>query len=156
MTWKTNFEESKKRYIDWWNGKGLIISMWEHLEKDGEPHEIVPKPQPAKDLNQFWFDPVWRAQNIHYQLSRSSFKADILPVANTHLGPGSLAACLGAELNGGDDTIWIKHTGDFNDQIIFDSTNKWWKMHLDLIKECKKLSKGKYRLHRSFLPGTAD
>jgi hypothetical protein len=143
-TWKTNWEESKKNYLNWWNGKGLVISMWEHLEKDGNPHEVVPRPSPAIDLNQRWFDPQWRAADLHYQLSRSSFKADIPPVANTHLGPGSLAAILGAELEGGEDTIWIKHRNDMGDEIIFDKQNKWWQLHLDLVTACKKLSQGRY------------
>lgn len=143
-TWKKNWAESRQRYLEWWNGKGLIISMWEHLEKDGQPHEVVKAPPPAKDLDQFWFDSVWRANNIHYELSRSSLKADILPVANTHLGPGSLAAILGSELEAGEDTIWIRKAKDFNDEIILDENNKWWQLHLNLIKECKKRSQGKY------------
>jgi hypothetical protein len=144
QTWKTNLDDSKKRYLDWWKGKGLILSMWEHLEKEGAQYELIPKPAKATDLNQYWFDPSWRAQNLHYLLSKSSFKADILPVANTHLGPGSLAAVLGADLEGGADTIWIKHSGDFNDEIRFDENNKWWNLHLDLLKECKNLSQGRY------------
>jgi len=143
-TWKENWEESKKRYLGWWNQRGLIISMWEHLEKEGSPHEPVTAPEKAKDSGQFWFDPEWRAQNLHYQLSRSSFKADILPVANTHLGPGSLAAYLGAELEGGEDTIWIKHNPEFNGEIELEEINKWWQLHLNLLRECKKLSNGKY------------
>lgn len=143
-TWKQNWDNSKKRYIDWWNGKGLIISMWEHLEKDGKPHEPVSPPLPPKDINQYWFDPEWRAQHIHYELSKSSFRADILPVANTQLGPGSLAAILGAELEGGEDTIWIKHQENFGDEIIFNEENRWWQLHLNLLKACKKYSKGKY------------
>ncbi|MBN2215586.1 MAG: hypothetical protein JW723_15235 [Bacteroidales bacterium] len=142
--WKKNWDESKKRYLDWWNGKGLVISMWEHLEKDGAPCEPVAAPLPPKDKNQYWFDPEWRAAHLHYQLSRSSFMADILPVANTHLGPGSLSAILGAELEGGEDTIWIRHKEDFGDEIVFDEKNKWWQLHLDLLKACKKNSKGKY------------
>ena len=144
LTWKQNWENSKRRYLDWWNGKGLLISMWEHLEKDGEPHESVAPPSPPKDINQYWFDPDWRAEHLHYQLSKSSFKADILPVANTHLGPGSLAAIVGAELEGGEDTIWIKHKDDFGDEIVFDEKNKWWQLHLDLLKTCKRYSQGKY------------
>ena len=144
ITWKTNWEESKKRYIDWWNHRGLVITMWEHLEKDGVPHEMVQSPKPAKDLKQFWFDPKWRAQYLHWQLSKSSFKADILPVANTHLGPGSLAACLGAELEAGKDTIWIKENPSFNENIFLDEKNPWWQLHLNLLQECKKNSPGKY------------
>lgn len=30
-TWKTNLEETKQRYINWWNHKGIILSMWEHF-----------------------------------------------------------------------------------------------------------------------------
>lgn len=142
--WKKNWDDSKERYLDWWNGKGLVISMWEHLEKEGEPHEKIAPPLPPKDKDQYWFDPEWRAAYLHYQLSKSSFKADILPVANTHLGPGSLAAVLGAELEAGEDTIWIKHKEDFGDEIVFDEKSKWWQLHLELLKTCGKNSKRKY------------
>jgi hypothetical protein len=143
-SWKQNWDESKQHYLDWWHGKGLVISMWEHLEKAGLPHEVVAPPAPARDWNQFWFDPQWRAQSIHYQLSRSSLKADILPVANTHLGPGSLSAILGASLEGAEDTIWIKHNRDIGDTIRLDEQNPWWKLHLDLIEACQRLSQGRY------------
>ncbi|MBA7547568.1 hypothetical protein ES705_39997 [subsurface metagenome] len=143
-TWKINWEESKKRYLDWWKGEGLVISMWEHLAKEGAPHEMIPEPARHQDINQFYFDSQWRADYLHYQLSRSSFMADILPVANTHLGPGSLSAILGADLEGTKGTIWIRPFDDFGDEIHFDPDNKWWKVHLDLLKACKKKSHGKY------------
>ena len=143
-TWKENWEESKKNYLDWWNGKGIVLSMWEHLYIEGNPHAIVPKPAEAKDRSQFWFEPLWRAENLNYQLSRSSFKADILPVANTHLGPGSLAAILGAKLEGGEDTIWIRHHEGGEMKLELDENNPAWKLHLDLLKACKAKSNGNY------------
>jgi hypothetical protein len=142
--WKENWEESRRHYLDWWAGRGLVISMWEHLEKEGAPREDAPRPAPAWDRQQYWFDPEWRAANIHYKLSHSSFKADILPVANTHLGPGSLAAILGAELEGGEDTIWIHPRAVETGAIVLDETNRWWRLHLDLIRACKRLSQGNY------------
>lgn len=142
--WKTNWEESKNRYVNWWDGKGLIISMWDFLDKEGTHHQSFPAPKATKNLNQLWFDPKWRAQNLQHQLSKSSFKADIFPVANTHLGPGSLAACLGAELEGGKDTIWIKENTSFSGEIKLDENNKWWQLHQNLLRECKHLSKGNY------------
>lgn len=144
ITWKTNWEESRKHYIDWWKGNGLVISMWEHLEKEGEQHEPVPEPSQHANLEQFYFDPEWRAEFLHHQLSKSSFLADIPPVANTHLGPGSLSAILGAELDAGEDTIWIRHKDDIGNEIELDPNNKWWKLHLDLVKACKEKSQGKY------------
>lgn len=142
--WKENWEESKKNYINWWNGNGIVLSMWEHIGKDGAPHAVVPKPAEAKDINQYWFDPLWRADNLHYQLSRSSFKADIIPVANTQLGPGSLAAMMGAELEGGTDTIWIRHNPEKEIKLEFDENDPVFKLHLDLLKACKVNSKGSY------------
>ncbi len=118
--------------------------MWEHLYKEGDPHEPADPPMPARNLKQYWFDPEWRAANLHYQLSRSSFKADILPVANTHLGPGSLASLLGAELDGDENTIWIRHREDSEINLELDENNPWWQVHLGLLKSCRTRSSGKY------------
>jgi len=142
--WKENWAESRQHYLDWWAGKGLVISMWLHIDKDGPPHEPVAPVPPATDLRQYWFDPHWRADHLHYTLSRSSFKDDILPVANTHLGPGSLAAILGAELDGRDDTIWILPRTPDSDAIDLDEANPWLKLHLDLVKACKQQAQGRY------------
>jgi hypothetical protein len=143
-TWKANWAESRQHYLDWWAGRGLVISMWEHLAKEGAPHEDVPPPTPARDWAQYWFDPKWRAANLHHRLSRSSFKADILPVANTHLGPGSLAAILGADLEGDAETIWFHARAGESDVVAFDEDNRWWRLHLELIRECKRLAQGRY------------
>jgi len=144
VLWKENWAESRQHYVDWWAGRGLVITMWEHLQTEGEPHEVVAAPSPPKDLDQYWFDPEWRAADLHYRLSRSSLKADILPVANTHLGPGSLAAILGANLAGGEDTIWIHPRPGDSDAVELDENNRWWQLHLDLIRACQRYSQGRY------------
>jgi len=42
-TWKSNLEETKQRYINWWNHKGIILNMWEHFQEGVQPHaEIMP------------------------------------------------------------------------------------------------------------------
>ena len=142
--WKENWAESRQHYLDWWDHKGLVISMWEHIEKDGPPHAPVAEVPPAKDLKQFWFDAEWRSAYLHYMVSRSSFKADMLPVANTHLGPGSLAAILGAEMDGREDTIWYRHLAEDSDDIVLDENNRWWQLHLDLVRMCKEHAQGHY------------
>ena len=144
LDWKANWEESRRHYLDWWARKGLVITMWEHLRKDGPPHAPVAPPPPARDRAQYWFDPEWRAANIHYNLAHSSFKADILPVANTHLGPGSLAAILGSPLEGDEETIWIHPRPEDSDDIVFDEANPWWQLHLDLIRACKRRADSHY------------
>ena len=45
-TWKTNLDETKKRYIDWWNHKGIILNMWEMCIRDS--HKQKPWPKQAR------------------------------------------------------------------------------------------------------------
>ncbi len=143
-TWKSNLEETKQRYINWWNHKGIILNMWEHFQEGVQPHAEITPPAPAKDLSQKWFDPQWRAECLDWYVAHSSLKADILPVANTQLGPGSLAAILGGVFEGGEDTIWIHPNPDFTDEIVFNPEHPNWILHKELLKACKAKANGHY------------
>ena len=160
-TWKANLEETKRHYIDWWNHKGIVLNMWEHFQEDVKPHADIPAPKPYRDLNQRWFDPEWRAEYLDWYVAHSSLMADILPVANTQLGPGSLAAILGGVFEGGEDTIWIhprpvvdssavaEHScslvdGFAVDDIVFDPNHPNWLLHKDLLRACKQKAQGHY------------
>lgn len=143
-TWKKNLEETKKHYIDWWNHKGIVLNMWEHFQNGVTPHADVPAPAAPVDLNQKWFDPKWRADYLDWYVAHSSLKADILPVANTHLGPGSLAAILGGVFEGGEDTIWIHPDPKYTDDIKFDENHPNWLLHKELLRACKNKANGNY------------
>ncbi len=143
-TWKTNLEQTKRHYIDWWQHKGTIVNMWEHFQQGVTPHADIPAPEPPRDNHQRWFDPEWRARYLDWYVAHSCLEADILPVANTQLGPGSLAAILGGRFEGGDDTIWIHPDPDFRDDITFDDQHPNYQLHKDLLRACKRLSQGHY------------
>ena len=143
-TWKTNLEETKQRYINWWNHKGIILNMWEHFQEGVKPHADVPMPPAPRDLNQKWFDPEWRAEYLDWYVAHSSLMADILPVANTQLGPGSLAAILGGVFEGGEDTIWIHPDPNYKDDIVFDPNHPNYLLHKALLKACKEKAQGHY------------
>lgn len=143
-TWNSNLEETKQRYINWWNHKGIILNMWEHFQEGVQPHAEITPPALAKDLSQKWFDPQWRAEYLDWYVAHSSLKADILPVANTQLGPGSLAAILGGVFEGGEDTIWIHPNPDFTDEIVFNPEHPNWILHKELLKACKAKANGHY------------
>ena len=143
-TWKPNLEETKRRYIDWWNHRGIIINMWEHFQEGVKPHADIPAPKPPRDLNQKWFDPEWRADYLDWYVAHSSLMADMLPVANTQLGPGSLAAILGGVFEGGEDTIWIHPNPNYTDDITFDPNHPNYLLHKELLRACKRKAKGHY------------
>ena len=142
--WKTNLEQTKQHYINWWNHKGIVLNMWEHFQEGVEPHADVPAPPAPKDLDQKWFDPEWRAEYLDWYVAHSCLKADMLPVANTQLGPGSLAAILGGVFEGGEDTIWIHPDPDFNDDIRFNPEHPNYLLHKALLKACKQKAQGNY------------
>lgn len=143
-TWKKNLEETKHRYINWWNHKGIILNMWEHFQEGVTPHANIPMPAAPKDLNQKWFDPQWRAEYLDWYVAHSSLMADMLPVANTQLGPGSLAAILGGVFEGGEDTIWIHPDPNYKDDIIFNPSHPNYLLHKELLKACKQKAQGHY------------
>ncbi|MDO4159866.1 MAG: homocysteine S-methyltransferase family protein [Prevotellaceae bacterium] len=142
--WKSNLEETKQRYINWWNHKGIIVNMWEHFQNGVKPHADIPEPKAPKDLNQKWFDPEWRAEYLDWYVAHSSLKADMLPVANTQLGPGSLAAILGGVFEGGEDTIWIHPDPNYSDELKFNPEHPNYLLHKELLKACKKKANGNY------------
>ena len=143
-TWKDNLEETKQHYIDWWNHKGIVLNMWEHFQQGVTPHADIKMPTAPADLNQKWFDPEWRAQYLDWYVAHSSLKADMLPVANTQLGPGSLAAILGGVFEGGEDTIWIHPDPQFTDDFHFDDNHPNWLLHKDLLRAVKRKAQGHY------------
>ena len=143
-TWKDNLEETKQHYIDWWNHKGIVLNMWEHFQQGVTPHADIKMPTAPADLNQKWFDPEWRAQYLDWYVAHSSLKADMLPVANTQLGPGSLAAILGGVFEGGEDTIWIHPNPKLTDDFHFDDNHPNWLLHKDLLRAVKRKAQGHY------------
>lgn len=133
--------------MDWWHHKGVLLTMWEHFQDPAmTPHADIAAPEEPRDLNQRRLDPVWRAEYLDWQQAHSCLLADIPPVANTELGPGSLAACLGSPLEAGEDTIWIHKPEVFDDtaDIVFDADAPGFKLHETLLRECKKRSQGHY------------
>jgi hypothetical protein len=51
---------------------------------------------------------------------------------------------LGAELEGREDTIWIRDQAGFDGNIVLDPNNRWWQLHRDLLKKCRQKSQDKY------------
>ena len=167
MTWKSNLAETKRHYINWWNHRGIVLNMWEHFQQGVVPHGPYAGEKPVvltqdstnnfgtgsfnlpgapqtSDLNQRWFDPRWRAEFLNWYIGHSCLMADMLPVANTQLGPGSMAAILGSVFEGGEDTIWIHPDPNYTDDFRFDPNHSNFQLHKELLKACVERSKGNY------------
>ena len=147
--WKKNWEETRRRFIEWWNREGLVIGMWGGPPAQ-KPHEAVPDPGKPASREALYTNPVFRARRNHYELSRTAFPAEVLAVSDTNLGPGSLATLLGSEPGFAERTVWynpcIQHAENPESlpPLRFDPANKWWKLAEATARECQKLARGKY------------
>lgn len=143
--WKPNWAETRQHLLDWWNHKGLVLGMW------GAPpatRPIVDLPQPAspETIEETYTNSAWRAQKLHFDLSRSALPSDILPLVDPNLGPGSLALYLGSEPTFAADTVWFSDVFKEVDEpetlppLRFDPENRWWKLTMDQLHLCKQLA----------------
>jgi len=150
IMWKNNWQQTRRRFVDWWDHKGLLIGMWGAPETDHCLHEEVPAPIRPPTLEERYCNAAYRAAENHFRLSRSSFPLDVLPTATTDLGPGSLATFLGSQPGFNEDTVWfhscIEQESDPETlpPLRFDENNPWWKTSERIIRACVEMSSGKY------------
>lgn len=148
--WKANWEETKRHLVDWWDRRGLVIGMWGEVPCDGSPHEDTVAPPAPNDIRDQYVEGELRALRNHHALAHRSFPADILPLSNTDIGPGSLALLLGSEPGFSRETVWFKpciheiNTPEEVPPFRFDARNKWWRVTEETIKASARLARGKY------------
>ncbi len=149
--WKENWEETKRHFVDWWRGEGLVVASW--APPGGrDPREETPDPGPSQGLQWQYEQPRWRALSQHRALARSHFPLDVLPMPNLDLGPGSLALYMGSPPGFAPGTVWYHPTIEDVENpeelppLALDPDNKWWRMTVETLQAASELADGKYLL----------
>jgi hypothetical protein len=144
FTWKPNWTETRQRLLDWWDHTGLILNA------GGPPllvppHEAAPFYDKLADITRYYTDPQFHAGVEHFRLANAYLGGDILPIASSDMGPGSLALYLGSEPGFSVDTVWFNPCDcPLDREIIFDPENRWWQITQATLQACVEKSKGKY------------
>jgi len=148
--WKENWNETKRRFIDWWDRKGLVIGQWGAPEIGHPVHEKVPAPVVPETWDERYCNAAFRAVENHYHLSRSVFPLDVLPLADGYLGPGSLALFLGSKPGFSQNTVWFHPCMEDEPEpeqlppLRFDAGHPWWRKTEEILRCCAELARGKY------------
>jgi len=148
--WKANWDQTRKRFVDWWKHEGLLIGMWGAPDIGRCVHEQVEAPARPDLIENRCCNAAFRAAENHYRLSRSIFPLDVLPIAIADLGPGSLALLLGAKPNFADDTVWFHPCFDQELEpeklppLRFNPDDRWWRITENILRRCVRLSRDKY------------
>lgn len=150
MRWKENWDETRRHFADWWEHRGLVVGMWGAPARPGNPHDDAESLPPPESLRAMFENGTVRARRNHCALARQCFPADILPVSETDIGPGSLALYLGSEPGFAEDTVWFGPTihdcevPETLPPFRFDPSNAWWEVTETTLKESVRLANGEY------------
>jgi len=148
--WKSNWQETRQHFKDWWERKGLVLGMWGACNRPDRPHEETEATPEPGSVRESYVEAGPRAARNHHQLAHSSFPADVLPLSSTDIGPGSLALFLGSEPGFSDRTVWFEPCiQDCEDPeklppFRFDESNEWWQVTKATLEACAELGRGKY------------
>lgn len=148
--WKENWQDTKSRFCDWWNRKGLLVGSWGGCPHDGTPHEDFPAPATPDSLRDEYTDAEQRARRNHHRLSHQLFLEDTLPISGTDIGPGSLALFLGSEPGFSPNTVWFEpciHDCEEPENLPpfeFDQSNPWWNVTEATLRASAALGRDNY------------
>lgn len=148
--WKSNWDETKQHFIDWWQHDGLVLGGWGAPKSDGKVHEeTVPLPRP-ESIRDHYSNGELRARRNHRRLARQDFPADVLPVSDAHIAAGDLALLLGCEPGFSEETVWFNPVFHQDPEpeklppLAFSEANPWWQVIEQTITIAADLGRGKY------------
>lgn len=150
LSWKANWADTRRRLLNWWDRKGVVIGMWGAPETGECIHEAVRAPVPPAAIDARYCDPAYRAAQNHHRLARSVFPFDVLPMATTDLGPGSLSLFCGARPEFSEDTVWFfpsieeVASPEALPPIRFDPDHPWWRTTAAILQACADAARGRY------------
>lgn len=149
LAWKSNWQNTMEHFEAWWRHEGLVLATWGRPDRTGQPIEETIDPGPPTSPEHYYTDPVFRARCNHFALARGAYPADTLPMADTHIGPGTLALFLGSSPGFGPHTVWYEPCIDPDNPedtppFVFDPDNRWWQIVEQTLRESMALSQGRY------------
>jgi len=141
LLYKSDWEEAKSIFEDWWNRELYRPLIQVFLPKDGKSKLdswafLRYYPDAGKALNE-----------LFRQFSKIVFAKEAYPNIWVNLGPGSLSAYLGAELKFDPrvDTAWFQ--GDFSlsqvEEARLHPDSKWWRYTIECTEASVRRSYGK-------------
>ncbi len=155
MKYKSNWEQTKQRYKDWWqraNTHGPIMIVTAKNNK--EVKEVV-----FEGIEEKYTHPQKIVDNFRNYCETHDFLRESFPNLSLDFGPGSIAAYLGSNVEFREDTVWFHECiEDFNTAppLAFDANNVWFKKHIALFNDVKKLCNEDFLLTIPDLMENAD
>lgn len=143
--WKPDWLQVRQHMLDWWAGKGLVLRL--HCPRDQPRDRTLVGPTTPPDMPRRWLDPEYRARRNEYMLNQAAMLGDFIPIANTNVGAGDLAAMLGSNWSFAPSTVWYTPCIDDPDRcppLTFDSQDPAFVALADMVRRCVEVADGRY------------
>ena len=150
VKWKANWGETRGRFERWWNREGVLLGAWAPPAAPQARHALAARPDEPGTPCERYCNPGFRAARNRYDLAHAHFPEDVLPIASTDLGPGSLALFCGSAPEFDDHTVWFNPCWDrlarLDDAgpLNFDPGNRWWITTEAIIRHAVAAAQGNY------------
>lgn len=166
--YKKDWEAAKIKWTNYWEHKNTgrplmcVIARKPEVEhlSDGRPIEggyrdqicqgkyyNLPEELRWKDMVDKYQTPERIVARYRQFCETHEFLGESFPNLNVDFGPGSLAAYLGCDIGFNEDTVWFKsflEDWEGVPELKFDPDNEWFKKHIKLVEECRKLADGDF------------
>ena len=144
LKYKPDWEETKRRFIAWWNHSKIDRPMMRVIARLEEPIEPLEPVEPPKTPEKFHLDVERKVKELRNFCKTHIFLAESFPSLSMNIGPGSMATYLGSEPVFSWDTVWytpcINTSWEEWGPLKYDENNYWWRLHLSLICRAKELA----------------
>jgi len=158
--YKSNWEETRERYLIWWNRKQTdrpllavqspkkdiaSINANKDLDPLRWPYPVYGNEDPAL-MEQRYTDIDWVLDIAENQFKKTEFLYEAYPGMFAHFGPAGVAAFLGSKLTFASDTVWANPC--FNDirkaELKLDRDGRWWKWSTESTKAAVDRASGNF------------
>lgn len=168
MKYKKNWEETKEKWAGYWKQKNqgrplmnVIVRRPEIEEFSGKrpvqgtikdvhcqgKYYNLPEHLKYTDMNDKYFTAERMVERYRQFCDTHAFLGESFPNLDVDFGPGAMASYLGAEICFQEDTVWYKsciEEWEDADDFLFRPNSKWFRQHLNLVKQCKELANGDF------------
>jgi len=160
MIYQKNWEDVKARYTAWWAGEPLDSCLAYITAPRKEPLAAPPHIEP-KSLEAKWTDQNLLLNNALHGFSNTYFGGDAYPYIWVNMGPGVLAAFIGADHHFAENTVWFgekKLIGDWSRVPAFqlEPENAMWKLTSKMTEYFAAAAKDRYAVTVTDIGGTLD
>jgi hypothetical protein len=145
MLYKEDWEQSKERFLAWWNGEIVdrVALQVRAPRKNYRPRPLTP----PSSLEARWTDIEWNLERAEENFKATFFGGEAFPCFWCNLGPDIMAAFLGAELVFEETTTWVKPLivdWDNAPPLQIDPNNRWWRLVQEMTKAAVERGKDKF------------